>query len=59
MLEKALKYVSAARNRTAETRLETDRNCDTESDKTQSNTTSSDGMDDTASAVAQLCINGE
>ena len=60
MLEKALKYVSTrTRNEFAETRPETDENCDTESDNTQSNTTSNDGIDDTTSAAGQLFINGE
>jgi len=60
VLEKALKYVSTrTRNKFAETRSETDGNCDTESDNTQTNTTSSDGIEDTTSAAGQLFINGE
>ena len=59
MLEKALKFVSATRNKTVETRLETGRNCDNETDERQANTTLSDVMDDTTSAAEQLCINGE
>ena len=59
VLEKALNFVSATRNKTAETRLERGRNCDNETDERQANTTLSHVMDDTTSAAEQLCINGE
>lgn len=59
VLEKALKFVSTTRNKTAETRFETGRNCDNEIDERQANTTSSDVMDDTTSGAEQLSINGE
>ena len=59
MLEKALEFVSTTRNKTAETRPETGRNCDNEIDERQANTTLGDVMDDTTSATGKLCINGE
>lgn len=58
VLEKALIFVSTTRNKAAETRLETGRNCDNEIEERQANTTSND-VDDTTSAAEQLCINGE
>lgn len=58
VLEKALKFVSTTRNKAAEIRLETGRNCDNEIEERQANTTSND-VDDTTSAAEQLCINGE
>ena len=59
VLEKALKFVSTTRNKTAETRLETGRHCDNEIDERQATTTSSDVMDDITSAAEPLSVNGE
>ena len=68
VLQNALKFASTSRNESAE-RLESGKKCDTESNRGNSsdnvdemrltNMNTSGAMDETASNVSQLCIDGE
>ena len=69
VLQNALKYASTTRNKTAESGLESDRNCDidtrTPNDHVEdikpqtTNTNASDEMGETACAVSELSVDGE